>query len=102
MCTLIGSFEGNTALHYACIRNQEEVVYKLVSAGINVNAFNLNKRSAINYTDNPAIQCILLTGFADQADSYRIEIDLILYSHRLYLHLSATSLFNVVKGLLQI
>lgn len=68
------SYEGNTPLHYACIRNHEEVVKLLITAGAKPQLCNLDKRSAICYTNNSTIQRIIITGYMFPFSVIAVEI----------------------------
>lgn len=57
------SNDGNTALHFACSRNHEEIVYLLIQAGINIQCCNHNNRLAIDCTDNRDIQIMIMTKY---------------------------------------
>ena len=58
---LIGSCDGNTAAHYACLQNNEEIVGLLLDAGCHWNIRNRNNQTPLDCTTSSVIQHLIIT-----------------------------------------
>ena len=60
---VIYSCEGNTAAHYACMQNNEEIMRLLLEANCQLSIRNHRNQTPLDYTTSDAIKRLIITGY---------------------------------------